>query len=159
MAIKYPYLPEGREIKYVPADNVFMKEAERTCRALSTDHSFPTGAVIVKNGQIVARSGNKSKISNPKLIKMHKDGMCVRRILKVPTGQKYWLCPGCASPKDHSEQRAVSEAQRKNIDISGADLFLYGHWWCCKPCWDKMIAAGVKDVYLMEGSDQLFNKR
>jgi hypothetical protein len=38
------------------------------------------------------------------------------------------------------------------------DLYLWGHWWCCKLCWDKMIEVGIKNVYLMEGVDKLFKK-
>jgi deoxycytidylate deaminase len=36
---------------------------------------------------------------------------------------------------------------------------MWGHWWCCKPCWDNMIAAGIKNVYVIEGSEILFNKK
>lgn len=157
MTIKYPYLPEGRLIKYVSAGDVFIKEAERTCLELATDRSVPTGSVIVLNNKIVAQAGNLSRLSGKKLTELHKNGWCIRRILKIPTGKKYWLCPGCALPKYHSEQLAIKEAKKKGININGADLYLWGHWWCCKPCWDKMIEAGIKDVYLLSGSEILFN--
>ncbi|HEY9584174.1 MAG TPA: deaminase [Candidatus Paceibacterota bacterium] len=157
MTINYPYLPEGREIKYVSADNIFMIEAKNSALRLSNERQHPTGAVIVAKGEIMARAGNKSALSNKKLIELHKNGLCVRRILKIPTGKKYWLCPGCASSKCHAEQLAVKDAKKKGLDIKGADLYLWGHWWCCKPCWDNMIEAGIKDVFLLSESEKIFN--
>lgn len=43
------------------------------------------------------------------------------------------------------------------MDIS-TDLYLWGHWWFCEPCWNAMIEAGIRDVYLLENSEVLFNK-
>lgn len=156
MNIKYPYLLENREIKTVPENNFFMHEAKSACAELSTDHGHPTGAVVVKDGKIIGRWGNKSKLKNKKLIEFHKNFFCIRRFLKIKTGTKYWLCPGCSSSKYHAEAGAVKDALKKNGDINGADLYLYGHWWCCKPCWDTMIKAGIRDVYLLEGGEEKF---
>lgn len=156
MTIKYPYLPEGREIKYVPEDNVFMQAARRACEEIATDINRPTGAVLVKDGKIISRVGNRAPITNRKLIELHGRGYCIRRMLKVKTGSKYWLCPGCCAPKYHSEWSAVREAG-KLIDARGADVYLWGHWWCCKPCWDAMIKGGIRDVYLLDTSAEKFN--
>lgn len=123
----------------------------------STDHSVPTGAVIVKEGMVVSSGANKSALKNPALVAFHKK-YCIRRMLGVPSGKMYWLCPGCASSRHHAESRAVKEAKSKRQATGGADLYLYGHWWCCKPCWDKMIAAGIKDVYLIEGATEKFSR-
>lgn len=155
---KYPYLPEGREFKYVPISNPFMAETKRVTLAQSTDANHPTGAVIVKDGKILGSAANKSALNNKKLIELHRKGFCVRKILKIPSGQKYWLCPGCASHKMHAEPGAIKDAQKKYGDITGADLYHWGHWWCCQPCWDSMIKAGIKDVYLVDNADELFKK-
>ncbi len=149
-------MPEGRTIKYVPAHDRFIRAAESACRELSTDHNHPIGAVLVKDGAVVARSANQSSLKNPKLLALHKGGWCVRKLLKIPSGKKYWLCPGCASAKNHSETLAVKEARRLGIDTVGADVYLWGHWWCCEPCWRTMIDSGIRDVYLLEGSERLF---
>lgn len=156
--IHYPYLPPGREILYVAPDNPFMKAAGEACRELSTDRQHPTGAVLVRDGKILLRSANQSAIKNKNLLVVHQRGFCVRKIFKIPSGKKYWLCPGCASSKNHAESRLVKEAKRGGVETAGADVYLWGHWWCCKPCWNSMIAAGIRDVYLLEGSERLFNK-
>jgi len=75
----------------------------------------------------------------------------------IPTGQQYELCEGC-HPKNHSEPRAIADAKKNGHDTKGADLYLWGHWWACETCWQTMIAAGIKNFYLMEGSEKLFNK-
>lgn len=161
MEIKYPYIPEGRDILYVPADNPFMLEAINIRNAESTDGQHPTGAVVVKDGMIIGRVANQAGFKHPKLIDLHAKGWCVRRKLNVKSGTKYWLCPGCATHSNHAESGAVRDAISKaGIKATqGADLYLYGHWWCCKPCWDTMIAAGIKNVYLLDGSWEIFNSR
>ncbi len=153
---KYPYLPEGRIIKYVSIENTFMQKAKYYRDNYSTDHFHPTGAVVVKDGKIIAYGANKSKLKFRWMINLHKKGLCVRKILKIKSGEKYWLCPGCSDSKMHAETSAVNNALKTNTDISDADLYLYGHWWCCKPCWDSMIKANIKDVFLLDESDMMF---
>lgn len=157
--MEYPYLPNGREIKYVSIENIFMAEALKVRDFDSTDINHPTGAVVVKDNKIVGRGSNLSRISSKFLLKLHEKGLCVRRILKVRSGEKYWLCPGCALPENHAEYRAVCNAELNKKEINGADLYLYGHWWCCKSCWDKMIDVGIRDVYLVEGATGMFKDR
>ena len=151
--IKYPYLPEGRTILYVPENNKYMLAAKETALMQSTDKKVPTGAVIVdEGGNILVKAANQSALKNKFLLDTHKN-WCIRKLFKIPSGQKYWLCPGCASHKNHGEYQAVIALQRKfpqkiNTNL---DLYLWGHWWCCQPCWDKMIEIGIRNVYLMEG--------
>jgi len=152
--MEYPYLPKGREIKYVGEDNEFMQRAKYIRDIFSTDKRVPTGAVIVKNGKIIGEAANCAGFKNPRLIEFHAKGFCIRKLFKIKSGQKYWLCPGCASSKDHAEARAIKDAI-KNVgreEVEGADLYLYGHWWCCKDCWDAMITAGIKNVFLQDKS-------
>ena len=155
---RYPYLPEGRQFKYVPISNLFMAETKRVTFEQSTDINHPTGAVIVKDGKIVGVGANKSALRNKWLLNFHKTKFCIRRFLKIKSGQKYWLCPGCASHRLHAEPQAVKDAQKNHGDITGADLYHWGHWWCCQPCWDSMIKAGIRDVYLVDNAEALFKK-
>ncbi|HEY4478607.1 MAG TPA: deaminase [Candidatus Paceibacterota bacterium] len=155
---KYPYLPEGRSIEYVSIDNIFMKKAMDIRNSLSTDINHPTGAVIVMNNEIIGRGANQSALKNKTLMDLHKNNICIRKILNIRSGEKYWLCPGCASSKHHAESRAVRDALSRRESIQDADLYLYGHWWCCKPCWDSMIEAGINHIYLVDNADQLFKK-
>lgn len=156
--IAYPYLPEGKKINYVPADNLFIQTAKEFAKEYSSDRQHPTGAVIVKDGEIIGRGANQVPLKHPKLKEFHKNGWCVRKILKVKSGEKYWLCPGCSKCSDHAEQQAVYDAQKGGKEIVGADLYLWGHWWCCEPCWNRMISVGIKDVFLIEGSEKMFDK-
>jgi deoxycytidylate deaminase len=155
--MKYPYLPAGREIEYVPSGNQFMVRAREAARDKSTEHNHPTGSVVVRGMEVIGEGANKAAIVNQSLINFHRK-FCVRKILRIKTGEKYWLCPGCASPQNHSEARAIKDAYSRGFDPSGADLYLWGHWWCCEPCWNSIIKAGIANVYLMEGSERLFNK-
>jgi deoxycytidylate deaminase len=139
MKKKLPYLPKSREILYVPSDNKFMLAAKKFAEENSQDSQFKTGAVIVQNSKIIGRGANGSDF--------HKKLGCVRKFFRVKTGKKYWLCPGC-SPKNHAEQSAIKDAKFRGISTKGADLYLWGHWWCCQSCWEKMIEAEIKNVYL-----------
>jgi deoxycytidylate deaminase len=154
----YPYLPEGKSIRYVPISDPYMAEAKRVCLEHSTDHNHPTGAVVVKDGHIIGWGANQSAIKNKTLLSWHKKFLCVRKWLKIRSGTKYWLCPGCASARMHAEARSVKDVMKKSADTHGADLYLWGHWWCCKPCWDSMLAGGIRDVYLVEGATEQFKK-
>lgn len=156
---EYPYLPEGRTISYVPASNPFMMEAARARAELSSEKNYSTGAVVVRDSRIIGRAGNQAALKNKTLQEFHRTKLCVRKLLKIPSGQKYWVCPGCAKYQHHAEWGAVRDALKHTKDITGADVYLYGHWWCCKPCWKSMIDAGIKNVYLVEGAFELFEKR
>lgn len=147
--ITYPYLPEGRGIKYVPADNEFMEAAKAFAREHSLDKTMPNASVIVRDGKIIAAGANGSDY--------HETHECERVKQNIPSGEGYELCPGC-SPENHGEQSAIKDANEKGVDTAGADLYLWGHWWCCEPCWNAMIEAGIKDVYLLDGSEKLFDK-
>lgn len=142
--ISYPYLPKGRGILQVAESNKYMAAAKEY--ALKVGHiSHPTGSVIVKNDKIIARGAN---IDNKK-------GYCPRVIAGRGTGKGYDLCPACHS-SGHSEISAVKDGQELGNDINGADLYLYGHWWCCESCWNAMIKAGIKNVYVMKGAQDRF---
>lgn len=147
--IRYPYLPERRVIKYAPAADTFMRLARDAARKGSLDKVMPGGAVIVLQGAIIGVGANGSDF--------HEKNACQRIVRGCKTGEGYELCEGC-HPKNHSEPKALADAAARGNDPRGADLYLWGHWWCCRWCWEAMIAAGIRDVYLLEGSERLFNK-
>ncbi len=147
--INYPYLPEGRTILYVPVHNAFMQEARTVALAESLDNAVKTGSVIVKDEVIIGRGANGSDY--------HKTHVCERVRLGSKTGEDYGKCEGC-HPKNHSEPRAIANAVASGNATEGADLYLWGHWWCCEPCWNAITAGGILQVYLLEGSEKLFNK-
>lgn len=147
--IKYPFLPEGRTILYVSEDNEFMQYAKQFAKENSLDKTMPNASVIVKDEKVIAAGANGSDY--------HENNVCERVKQNIPSGQGYELCEGC-HPKNHGEPSAIRDAEAKGVDTNGADLYMWGHWWCCEPCWNEMIRAGIKDVYLLEGSEKLFDK-
>lgn len=148
--IKYPYLPPGRDIKYVLSENEYMKEAKVWAKEFSLDKTMPTGSVIVKDSKIIGKGANGSNF--------HQFHECERVKRGIPTGQGYELCEGC-HPRNHSEPNAIKNAKDSGFDAKGADLYMWGHWWCCKNCWEAMITENIKNVYLLENSEILFNKK
>lgn len=157
-----PYLPAGRTIAYVPADNQFMQAAREMSEQFSLDPSHPTGAVVVWDDQIIARGANGSI--------WHEQHGCERKRRNTPTGTGYDLCAGC-HPQNHAEQKAIANVfkalpnseviklrlvENRELLPMNSDLYLWGHWWCCHSCWERMIAVGVRSVYLVEGAAELF---
>lgn len=149
MKIQYPYIPAGKTIEYVSMDNEFMQAAKAFAREHSLDKVMPNSSVIVCDGEVIAAGANGSDY--------HDTHECERVKQGMPSGQGYELCEGC-HPKNHGEQSAINSAKSKGVDVSGADLYMWGHWWCCESCWDAMENAGINQVYLLEGSEKLFNK-
>lgn len=136
-----------------------MREAQDAATSLSTERRHPTGAVVVKNGEIIGKHGNQAGFKHKTFQYWHdKKHICVRYWIGAKSGTLYWICPGCASFSSHGEQMAIKDAQKLGNDTKGADLYLYGHWWCCEPCWNAMTEAGIKDVYLLENSEILFDR-
>lgn len=146
--IRYPYLPENRIVRYVSEANFYMLLAKQYARFKSRDRTMPVGAVLVKNRRLIGCGANGSDY--------HTTHQCRRRILGCKTGQGYELCEGC-HPKNHAESKTIKDAKSRRENTQGARLYLWGHWWCCEPCWNAMIAAGIEEVYLLEYSETLFN--
>ncbi len=142
--IKYPHIPSGRKIKYVSLSNEFMARAREICLS-SGCIKQPTGAVVVKEGIIIG-TGSNAGIKNE---------FCPR--WGSLTGQNYGPCKDVCFQEGHAEIMAIADAEKNGYNIEGADIYLYGHWWCCENCWNAMTGAGIKDVYLLEKSWVLFN--
>ena len=147
--IKYPYLPEKKVIRYVAETHPCMLIAKEEARRHSLDKVMPTASIVVKDGCILGRGSDGSS--------HHENHGCERILLQCPTGEGYELCEGC-HPKNHSEPRAIQNARDRGNDTCGADLYLWGHWWCCKWCWDEIIKAGIANVFLVKNSEIMFNK-
>lgn len=144
--IKYPYLPENKQILYVPLDNKWMQEAQKIANELSGCSWWPTGAVVVKDEKIIGRASNEGKWQP----------LCPRVQNNCPTGEGYHFCKEICQQNGHSELGAVNNAIANNNDPGQADLYLFGHWWCCKKCWDSIIKHGIKNVYLLENAENIF---
>lgn len=142
-------MPDAGHIVYEPADNPFMQEAQKYARGHSLDHAMPNASLLVHGGQVIGRGANGSDY--------HETHGCERVRQGIPTGQGYELCEGC-SPKNHSEPRAIADARAHGQATAGGEIYLWGHWWCCEPCWNAMLTAGITTVHLLHHSEILFNK-
>jgi len=149
--IIYPFLPLDRIIKYAPASDPFMEEALEEVAKMEATHpevNRPTAAILVKDGRVVAKSRNGS---------IHKT-FCPRVCLNSPSGQEYEYCPNHCHGRNHAEATTVRKAKEAGIDTTGADLYLAGHWWACKSCWDSMIEGKINDLFLVEDAHTLYDE-
>ena len=144
----FPYLPDGREILFVPIENKWMNLAKEMADKESGCSWWPTGAVLIKDNQIIGKGANKGKWQ----------ALCPRVENNCPTGTGYEYCKDICEQTSHAEISAVNKAIDKQQNPNGADLYLFGHWWCCEPCWNYMIKNGVKNVYLLKNSHLLFTR-
>jgi deoxycytidylate deaminase len=127
-----------------------MLEAARARDELAGDPSYPVGIVMVKGDEIVARAGNGFNRGK----QIH---VCPRIVFESPTGTGYDLCH-LHDSSGHAERQVIEEAQKQGIDPAGCDLYLLGHWWACEPCWNAMIEAGIRDVFLLDDAHERFSR-
>ncbi|MBI5794301.1 hypothetical protein HZA87_04465 [Candidatus Uhrbacteria bacterium] len=149
--IEYPYMPAGRFLKYAAVDDPFMVEASKAREECAGDPLYPVGIVMVKNGQVVARAGNGF---NRGPGKVH---VCPRIVLDCPSGTGYELCDLHDAP-GHSERMVLQAAWEAGVDPAGADVYMFGHWWACEPCWTALIEAGVRDLYVVDDAHERFSR-
>jgi len=144
-------MPAEVNIVYVAANNPFMQQAKAYAQQFSLDKAMPNASVVVQNGKVIGRGANGGTY--------HDLHGCERVRLHIPTGQGYELCEGC-HPKNHSEPKAVADALKNTgkTRFKNADIYLWGHWWCCQPCWQAMLTQGITKVHLLEHSEELFNR-
>lgn len=142
-----PFLPDGRTIQFLDEENEFLTAAREAAEKHASGALQQTGAVVVREGKVLGKGANTSEY--------HAKHGCRRKEQNIPTGEQYELCPGC-DPRTHAEQMALADAISNGHDPAGADLYLWGHWWCCQSCWEAMIAAGINRVFLVSGAKQKF---
>src|SRR3989338_6141684 len=149
--IEYPSLPPNRQFKFVSIDHPHMIAAECARRTCSGDSLWPIGIVLVRDGEVIARAGNGfNRGTSSKHI-------CPRIVLDCPSGTRYDLCSLHDAP-GHAEPMLMQVVSEKGINPTGCDVYLCGHWWCCEPCWNILIDAGVRDVYLVDYAQERFSR-
>ncbi len=144
-------MPSDREFRFVGDHHPMMALAKQAREECAGDPLFPVGAVLVRDGKVLVRAGNGY---NRGAGTVH---VCPRIVLDAPSGTGYDLCHLHDAP-GHAEPMLIAAAKEQGIDPSGADVYMYGHWWCCEPCWNVMIASGVRDVYLLENAHVEFHR-
>lgn len=139
-----------REYQIADWLNPFMQWAR--CHAL--DHSLDlkqkVACVIIKDGVFIGAGANGSTY--------HEQHGCRRKELGCRSGEGYELCEGC-HPKNHAEPTAIGNAIARGNEskLRGADIYMWGHYWCCEPCWAAMEAVGIRDVYIVSKAARWFD--
>ena len=109
----------------------------------STCNSRPTGAVLVKDKQLLATGYNGSMPGAPHCIdEVMPDGSpyCYRRAMKVPDADKYNYCRA-----SHAEANAIAQAARYGVAIKGASLYVTLQ--PCFVCVKLLATAQIERVY------------
>ncbi len=135
--IRHPFTPD--QIKMTYGENGFLNRTQQIAQQASLDPGHPNATVIVNQGIEISHGANGSNY--------HSEHGCERKRLHMPTGQGYELCEGC-HPKNHSEATAIQNARAlgRQDKLKGSTAHLYGHWWCCESCCQKMVEAGITAV-------------
>ncbi len=109
----------------------------------STCNSRPTGAVLVKDKQILATGYNGSMPGAPHCLdETMPDGSpyCHRRALKIADVDKYNYCRA-----SHAEANAIAQAARYGVAIKGASLYVTLQ--PCFVCIKLLATAQIERVY------------
>jgi dCMP deaminase len=109
----------------------------------STCNSRPTGAVLVKDRQILATGYNGSMPGAPHCVdQIMPDGSpyCHRRALRVADVDKYNYCRA-----SHAEANAIAQAARHGVAIKGATLYVTLE--PCFVCLKLLATAQIEAVY------------
>ncbi len=115
----------------------------------STCNSRPTGAVLVKERQILATGYNGSMPGAPHCSdEVLPDGSpyCHRRALQVPDADKYNFCRA-----SHAEANAIAQAARHGVAIKGATLYVTLE--PCYVCIKLLATAQISRIYYEVGYD------
>ena len=117
----------------------------------STCNSRPTGAVLVKDRQILATGYNGSMPGAPHCSdQVMPDGSpyCHRRALNIADVDKYNYCRA-----SHAEANAIAQAARYGVAIKGATLYVTLQ--PCFVCLKLLATAQIRRIYfeLAYGSD------
>lgn len=102
----------------------------------STCLSRPTGAVVVKDKQVVTTGYNGSL---PGQAHCMDEGVCFRRSLQWPEAVKYDMCRSA-----HAEANAIALAAKKGMSLEGATIY------CtlepCITCAKLIVMSGITRV-------------
>lgn len=143
----YPYLPKNRKILYVRPDNKFMREATKLLNVSGCVK--PVAAVVIQDGKIIGCGTNAIKNKRPDICPIMTHGR----------GTAWNLCKEICGQEGHAEVMAIRDALKRTEELKGASLYLDGHWWMCKPCWDEIIRVGISKTYLRKDSMELYKKK
>lgn len=125
-------------------DDYFMR-ITKVVSLRSTCIKRKVGAIVVKDFRVLSTGYNGA----PKGIRHCGVAGCLRKELKVSSGQRHELCRGL-----HAEQNAIVQAAWHGVKIEGSTM--YCTYQPCIICVKMMINSGIKRlVYEGEYPDKL----
>lgn len=120
-------------------DTYFLELAQLVSKR-STCLRRKVGAVVVKDKHILSTGYNGA----PKGISHCEVLGCLRKKLKVPSGQRHELCRGL-----HAEQNSIIQAALYGVSLDRATLYCTNL--PCSICAKMIINSGIKNVISTEG--------
>lgn len=132
-------------------DEYFMKIASVVSER-STCLRRQVGAVLVRERQILSTGYNGA----PKNMKHCCETGCIRKKMKVPSGEKHELCRGL-----HAEMNALTQAAANGMNVAGSTIYTTAS--PCSLCAKMLINAGIvqvvtRDRYPDSLSEDLFRE-
>jgi len=143
-------LRRGNIRERLSKEEYYLRIAEQVAER-STCLSVKIGAVIVRDDQIVSTG----YVGAPrKTLSSLERGFCLRRKLRIPSGQRYELCRSV-----HAEQNAIINAARAGVSILNGTMYIFGKKiykneeklitaYPCFICKKMIINAGLKEVVI-----------
>ena len=119
-------------------DEYFMRIASLVAER-STCLRNHVGAIIVKDKHILATGYNGA----PRGVPHCSETGCLRKELKVPSGERHELCRGI-----HAEQNAIIQAAAFGVSIAGSTIYSTHH--PCVVCAKMIINARIQRI-VVEG--------
>ncbi len=126
-----------------PSWNEYFMLIAKLVSTRSTCNSRPTGAVLVKDRQILATGYNGSMPGAPHCTdQTMADGSpyCHRRVLEIADVDKYNYCRA-----SHAEANAIAQAARHGVPIKGASLYVTLE--PCFVCIKLLATAQIEQVF------------
>ncbi|MFZ5391755.1 MAG: hypothetical protein ACOZAR_00995 [Patescibacteria group bacterium] len=142
------------KIEFVKLDNQYIQLAKKISQEKSGCSYWNTGAVITgfdKNGseRIISKGANEGK----KCVIP-----CPRFERSCASGTGYKLCKDICYQDSHAEVNACNHLPQNHLNkYSNIKLYLFGHYWCCQSCWQKMIQSEIYHVLLPENAQKIFS--
>jgi len=115
-------------------DEYFMQVAHLV-KNRSTCLRRKVGAVLIKDKQVLATGYNGA----PMGVKHCSETTCLRKKLKIPSGERHEICRGL-----HAEQNVLLQAARHGVPVKDSVLYITNV--PCSICAKMIINAGIRTV-------------
>lgn len=128
-------------------DEFYMNEAYKQAEKSSCSRN-KVGAVIVKNGAVVAQGYNNVTGG----VRDCRELGCLRDELHIPHGERREICRAICA-----EQVAITEAARNGISLDGGTAYVTTH--PCFICSKMLASAGIREIIYANDYPDEFSKK